>query len=332
MKGREEHKHKSEEKMRELLKTKPQYFTGYYNSLFNSCEYLTAQNYTRSAVRFMKYLETNGFISSIEECRDAMTIDNVNSYLSSLQGRDGGYCSDSAKATTYTALKSFANYLLSRRLISESPFDLGIKRASVKDPHKQTVLTAAELRKVVDRINDNSVGTKRANSRRVNWKERNLAIFTLLMVTGIRVTALTELNMEDIFWDQNVIRVTDKRRNTFEYELDDDTMSILKDWSVKRSELLVERECNALFISNRRSRITDKSVRDLVKTYTVGFEKHITPHKFRSTYATLLYEKTGDIAYVQQNMHHSRVDTTQRYIVQKPVDAEAAKYINNLLK
>lgn len=332
MKGREEHKYKSESKMRFLLRSKPQYFTGYYNGLFNSCEYLTAQNYTMTAVRFMNYLKENEFISSVENCAEAMTIDNVNSYLSSLRGRDGGYSSDSAKATAYTALKSFADYLLSRKIISENPFDCGIKRVSVKDPHRQVAMTAAELKKVVERINDNSIGTKRANARRESWKERNLAIFTLLMVTGIRVTALTELNMEDIFWDKKVIRVTDKRRNTYEYELDDDTMNILKSWEVKRAELLNKRECNALFISNRRTRITDKSVRDLVKAYTVDFEKHITPHKFRSTYATLLYEKTGDIAYVQQNMHHSRVDTTQMYIVQKPVDAEAAKYVNSLLK
>ena len=332
MKGREEHKYKSESKMRELLGAKPQYLTGYYNGLFNSCEYLTAQKYTLTAIRYMNYLKDNGFIESIEDCEGAMTIDNVNSYLSGLRGRDGGYCSDSAKATSYTALKSFASYLLSRRLIAENPFDCGIKRVSVKDPHKQVALTAAELKSVVDRINNNSIGTKRANARRENWKERNLAIFTLLMVTGIRVTALTELNMEDIYWEQKVIRVTDKRRNTFEYELDDETMSILKDWVTKREELLAKRECNALFISNRRSRITDKSVRDLVKSYTGDFEKHITPHKFRSTYATLLYEKTGDIAYVQQNMHHSRVDTTQRYIVQKPVNAEAAKFMNSLLK
>lgn len=332
MKGREEHKYKSESKMRLLLKDKPQYFTGYYNGLFNSCEYLTAQNYTMTAVRFMNYLKKNKFIESIEDCNGAMTIDNINSYLSSLRGRDGGYSSDSAKATAYTALKSFADYLLSRRVIAENPFDCGIKRVSVKDPHKQVAMTAAELKKVVNRINDNSIGTKRANARREAWKERNLAIFTLLMVTGIRVTALTELNMEDIFWNQKIIRVTDKRRNTYEYELDDDTMEVLKDWSIKRNELLAKRECNALFISNRRTRITDKSVRDLVKAYTADFEKHITPHKFRSTYATLLYEKTGDIAYVQQNMHHSRVDTTQMYIVQKPVDAEAAKYVNSLLK
>ena len=332
MKGREEHKYKSESKMRSLLRDKPQYFTGYYNGLFNSCEYLTAQNYTMTAVRFLNYLKENGFIKSVEDCSEAMTIDNINSYLSSLRGRDGGYSSDSAKATAYTALKSFADYLLSRRVIAENPFDCGIKRVSVKDPHKQVAMTAAELKKVVNRINDNSIGTKRANARREAWKERNRAIFTLLMVTGIRVTALTELNMEDIFWDQKIIRVTDKRRNTYEYELDDDTMEVLKDWSIKRNELLAKRECNALFISNRRTRITDKSVRDLVKAYTADFEKHITPHKFRSTYATLLYEKTGDIAYVQQNMHHSRVDTTQMYIVQKPVDAEAAKYVNSLLK
>ena len=332
MKGREEHKYKSESKMRALLRDKPQYFTGYYNGLFNSCEYLTAQNYTMTAVRFMNYLKENGFIESLEDCIGAMTIDNVNSYLSCLRGRDGGYSSDSAKATTYTALKSFADYLLSRKMISENPFDCGIKRVSVKDPLKQVAMTAAELKKVVERINDNSIGTKRANARREAWKERNLAIFTLLMVTGIRVTALTELNMEDILWDQKIIRVTDKRRNTYECELDDDSMDILRNWVVKRAELLNKRDCNALFISNRRTRITDKSVRDLVKAYTADFEKHITPHKFRSTFATLLYDQTGDIAYVQQLMNHSRPDTTQRYIVRKPINAEAAKYVNSLLK
>ena len=85
MKGREEHKYKSESKMRALLRDKPQYFTGYYNGLFNSCEYLTAQNYTMTAVRFMNYLKENGFIESIEDCNGAMTIDNVNSYLSCLR-------------------------------------------------------------------------------------------------------------------------------------------------------------------------------------------------------------------------------------------------------
>ena len=112
----------------------------------------------------------------------------------------------------------------------------------------------------------------------------------------------------------------------------DDSMDILRNWVVKRAELLNKRDCNALFISNRRTRITDKSVRDLVKAYTADFEKHITPHKFRSTFATLLYDQTGDIAYVQQLMNHSRPDTTQRYIVRKPINAEAAKYVNSLLK
>lgn len=120
--------------------------------------------------------------------------------------------------------------------------------------------------------------------------------------------------------------------NTYECELDDDSMDILRNWVIKRAELLNKRDCNALFISNRRTRITDKSVRDLVKAYTADFEKHITPHKFRSTFATLLYDQTGDIAYVQQLMNHSRPDTTQRYIVRKPINAEAAKYVNSLLK
>lgn len=111
-------------------------------------------------------------------------------------------------------------------------------------------------------------------------------------------------------------------------------VSYRKLWNLMRERGLRKRNLREDYkmSPNRRTRITDKSVRDLVKAYTADFEKHITPHKFRSTFATLLYDQTGDIAYVQQLMNHSRPDTTQRYIVRKPINAEAAKYVNSLLK
>ena len=315
MKGRIEHKAKSEAYMRKALVGEPSFITGFYNSLYLSKEYTTAQVYTKTVLRFYASCPSN----SVEE----FNYENINQFFLNLHGRDGSECSDSAYATARAALYSFGDYLLKQKLITENPVG-SIPPRKVKDYTCKDYLLTEEIHDLLVQIKNNTLGTEREQTRRKPWIERNLAIIAVMVVTGIRVTAVSELNISD--YNGSELTVLDKGRKQFVYELDEITCKILNDWIEKRKEILNGKGCEALFISNRLTRITAKSLRDLVKSYTEHLGKNITPHRLRSSYAIKLYEETRDIFFVQQCLKHTDIKTTIRYMSDFSIGSkEAAK-------
>lgn len=330
IKGRMEHKLKSEEYMKKVLVDRPQFIKDFYDDLLVRKEYLTAQRYVERVNKFMDFLVVSG--KSINENDfTELNVVNVNRYILSMHGRTGNEASDSSKVLMVSALKAFCDYLVRVDKITNNP----LKKFSQpnKDAPKQVYLTGEELKVLINNIAENSVGSSIARSRRRPWIERNLAIFRILITTGIRVTALVELNIEDYNPVTHEIEVIDKRRNTFVKVLDDNTAKTLDEWILKREIILNGIECDALFISNRKTRITSKSVRDLVYSYCEDMEKHISPHKLRSSFATNFYLETKDMVQVQKLLGHKRMDTTQRYTAGIETDSlKAANYMDNLLK
>ena len=73
--------------------------------------------------------------------------------------------------------------------------------------------------------------------------------------------------------------------------------------------------CNFFFVNKLHKRLTEQSVREIVRKYTsmTGYEMHITPHMFRHSFATLLLDEDVDIRYIQKLMGHSSITTTQIY-------------------
>lgn len=307
--------------MKGILSNKPDYLNGFYNSLLNPREYLTAQNYTLTVIRFMEYLksyELSGFNEN-----------NIDEFLLSLKGRDGGECSDSFKQVTRSALNKFGQYLVRQKLIQENPVG-NVDTISVKDVHRQVSMTPEELKSVLQKVIDNDFKEMKRD-RRKKWISRNYAILTLLTTTGMRVNALTEINMEDYDSVNKKLIVTDKRRTTIPYELEKGTYEAIEKWIIDREKFLKGKSCNALFISNRRERITSKAIRDLVSVYTADLDKHISPHKFRSSFVTNFYEATGDIYLAQKVVGHSRIETTERYIASKVSNKTGADVTRKLL-
>ena len=328
MTGRAENKLRSQEKMKIKLENEPHWLKSFYNELFLSEQYLTAQNYTLSVIRFFNYLLDRNRITS-KQYLSGFTSDNIVEYLLQLKGRKGGECSDSVKMTNWAALKKFSNFLIKRKILSFDPLD-GVERPKMRDNPKQLYMTIDELNALNDKIKDNSVGSSREKSRRKNWIERNLAIVTLLRVTGMRVTALTELNLSDYNSINKKITVVDKRETLIDYALNDYVIGVLDKWINKRKEILNGKETDALFISNRKERITSKGVRDIISAYTSDMDKHITPHKFRSSFISNVYLDTKDILYTQRLAHHKRIDTTQIYT--KAVETDNIKSVNIMTK
>jgi site-specific recombinase XerD len=158
--------------------------------------------------------------------------------------------------------------------------------------------------------------TKSQQKYHEKTKVRDLALMTLLLGTGIRVSECVGLDINDVDFVNNGIKI--RRKGGYEaiVYFGDEVREALLDYLEER-KLIVPSEgsTNALFLSMQLKRINVRSVENLVKKYasTVTKLKKITPHKLRSTYGTSLYRETGDIYLVADVLGHKDVNTTKKH-------------------
>ena len=131
----------------------------------------------------------------------------------------------------------------------------------------------------------------------------------------MRCSALYKLNIDSINFETNTLTTIDKGNKYRKFDLSDNLINDIVIWLTDRERFLNGKEEEALFISNRRSRLTQDGISDIVQKYAYNITgKHITPHKLRATYGTQLYAKTGNLYMVQECMGHSNPKTTELYI------------------
>lgn len=143
---------------------------------------------------------------------------------------------------------------------------------------------------------------------------RSIAIVELLFATGIRVSELCNIKIKDIDLDEGLLRVNGKgSKERFIQICNEEALDALRNYY----SLFIEKidPLGYFFINRLNSRLSEQSVRNLVKKYAnlASVDKHITPHTFRHTFATLLLEEDVDIKYIQQMLGHSSIMTTQIY-------------------
>ena len=206
-----------------------------------------------------------------------------------------------------SALRSFYNYYFTRQAISKNPTLL----VDMPKLHDKAIirLDADEVAMLLDFVE--SAGDKLTGQALTYYKktkERDLAIMTLLLGTGIRVSECVGLDLNDVDFKNNGITVTRKGGNQMVVYFGDEVADALLDYiegSRKAITPLSGHE-NALFLSTQRRRMGVQAVENMVKKYArqVTPNKKITPHKLRSTYGTSLYKETGDIYLVADVLGH----------------------------
>ena len=148
-------------------------------------------------------------------------------------------------------------------------------------------------------------------------KKRDVAILTLFLGTGIRVSELVGINLDDIDFSINGFIVTRKGGNQTVLYFPETVADNLKAYLKERDEITAEPGSeSALFLSLQKKRITQRAVENLVKKYAsvaAPLKKRISPHKLRSTFGTSLYRETGDIYLVADVLGHADVNTTRRH-------------------
>ena len=146
---------------------------------------------------------------------------------------------------------------------------------------------------------------------------RDLAILTLFLGTGIRVSELVGINIDDIDFSVNGFLVTRKGGNQAVLYFPDEVAEVLRDYMKLRKTLEAQPgHEDALFLSLQNRRMTVRAVQMMVKKYALQaapLKKKLSPHKLRSTFGTNLYHETGDIYLVADVLGHSDVNTTRRH-------------------
>ena len=326
MSGRNTHKEEILKNINKRLIGKPKLIREYFLKRSIEKEPRTCETYIRKILNFADFLnaDSRNFQKRIKEVDE----DEIIRYLIKIgTTRTGKETSDSWKAVNWTALHDFFDFVAFKGIRDDNPLN-GIKRPEIKDPVRQTHMTSSETQQVFENVES---GTMRKSEK---WKERDMAIFRIFLVTGIRLSALTEIDVSEYDLEKKMLQIIDKRRKYREVVLDDESAEILNMWLKKRKELLKDyKDPGALFISERRKRLSLGGVEYVVKKYTSILDKNITPHKLRSTYGVMIYESTKDINKVQQLMGHKQIATTQRYLAGLQTDpAEAANIVGSVLK
>ena len=227
---------------------------------------------------------------------------------------------DRGKARKISTVRSFFKYFFNKDKLSSN---VAAKISLPKQREKEIVrLERHEIEKILNAAEEGEGMSAHQRKILLNTRARDVAILSLLLGTGIRVSECVGLNVKDIDFESNAFTVTRKGGSRAILYFNDDVKEALQYYVegerkalLSRTEKLVIGDEDALFLSLQVKRICVRAVEKLVKKYAevAAPLKRISPHKLRSTYGTELYRATGDIYMVADVLGHRDVNTTKKH-------------------
>lgn len=224
---------------------------------------------------------------------------------------------ENGKARKIAAVRSIFKYFYKKQKIRGNPAML----VDTPKIHEKNIirLEVDEIARLLDEVDSGEKLTKRQQAYHRYTHARDLALITVLLGTGMRVSECVGLNLSDIDYNVNGLKITRKGGNEAILYFGDEVEDALKAYVEERKQILpLDGHEDALFLSMQRRRISVRAVENIVKKYasTVTQLKNISPHKLRSSYGTALYSETGDIYLVADVLGHKDVNTTRRHYAQ----------------
>lgn len=322
----EERDIKNIEKIRLLLTSMPFFCSQFMLSIEARTTTLTRLGYLRDIKTFLEFLITNvqGFENlKVEDLQakhlekaTAMHIEMFLSYLR-LYRVDGKVYKNGASSISrkLSSVRNLFKYLFKNDLIEKNVTE------KVESPKiREGEIVRLEVDEVVNLLNLSETGdglTDTQKSFHKHTKDRDFAIISLFLGTGIRISELVGLNVSDIFFDQNAFKITRKGGNKVILYFNNEVADALKTYINERNKIQEVKPGSedALFLSLQNRRIGVRAVEKLIKKYSsiITPLKNITPHKLRSTFGTNLYRETNDIYIVADVLGHKDVNTTRKH-------------------
>ena len=314
-------------RLRDVLNTLPPFVKDYFRAIEPTTSARTRISYAYDIRVFFRFLIANNpvyknYTLDMFELKDLERVEPVDieeyqEYLKVYQNQEKHITNkEQGLSRKMSALRSFYAYYFKRQAIQKNP-TLFVDMPKMHD--KAIIrLDIDEVAMLLDHVEQ--CGDKLTGQRKVYYeknKSRDLAILTLLLGTGVRVSECVGLDLQDVDFKNNGIKVTRKGGNEMIVYFGEEVRNALSNYMEgdRASTTPLPDHENALFLSTQRKRIGIQAVENMVKKYAreVTPNKKITPHKLRSTYGTNLYKETGDIYLVADVLGHKDVNTTKKH-------------------
>lgn len=329
----EEQNIKNSIKLRELMYSLPSFTLEFFRGIEQTTSSKTRIAYAYDLRVFFDYLvqyhrqfKKTPLNELKIDCLDQILPDDIELYLEYLnyyvkendKNKEVEHINtERGKARKLASLRTFYNYFYKKQKIITNPALL-VDLPKIHNKHIVR-LEVDEVAKLLDEVESGEKLSKSQKRFHAYTKDRDLALLTLLLGTGIRVSECVGLNISDIDFNVNGIRIVRKGGNEvivyFGQEVKD---ALIKYLDIRKKMITQNNDEDALFLSIQNKRLTVRSVQNLVKKYAqlITRLKNISPHKLRSTYGTNLYRETGDIYLVADVLGHKDVNTTKKHYAQ----------------
>ena len=311
--------------LREILAELPQYVTIAFRGLENTTSTRTRLGYARDIKIFYEYLCENNPYFKGKTPMDIKTDDlsrleaeDIEEFMHAMRlyTRNGRTYTNGEQALKrkLSALRVFFAYLYKNDRITSN----AAEKVDMPKIHDKKIIRMEpnEVANFLDNVEYGVNLTERQKKFHEKNKVRDLALLSLMLSTGMRVSECVGIDMHDVDFDNMRIKIIRKGGKEAYVYFSDEASEALTEYIRERKKITPEAgHEDALFLSSQMKRISVRSVENIVKKYSAGAVplKHITPHKLRSTFGTELYRATDDIYLVADVLGHTDVNTTRKH-------------------
>ncbi|BEP29006.1 tyrosine recombinase [Helicovermis profundi] len=255
----------------------------------------TVKSYSRDLRLFTQYCSDNIKKDILSISKSDIIIYTI--YLENIRK------SNSTILRNLASLRNFYSYLLLNNKISESPAnDITIKKSQAKAPE---ILSLQEVDTLFKQPNvETNIGS------------RDKAMLELIYATGIKVTELTSLNIDDINFDYGYLRCKGKKTEDRIIPVGSVAIGSLKEYILKHRNTLIKKDDEAMFLNYSGSRISRQGFWKILRKHSssANLNKNVTPFTLRHSFAVHLIQNGADLKSVQELLGHQDVSTTQMYL------------------
>lgn len=308
------------QKINEKLKDLPTVLNEYYISMrANRKSYTTIGVYINNVLHFARFITNDNITDNFYK---GITQTDVEQYMISLETKRNSKgvtrTGDDILQARWSSLNNFFDWLVKKKYVDVNPIQL-VERPKNNTQHQVTYLTKTQINKLLKATDSNP-------SEAMAIRDRT--IISLALATALRISALVNINIEDIDFNNNVINVIEKRQKVRTIPFGEQTKKMLKEWIDVRREAFSDVDTDALFVSQKKGRISVDSIGDLLAKYCDEANiQRITPHKLRATAACMLAKNDIPIKAIAKQLGHNNITTTMRYIDVFNEDMEKTKNI-----
>lgn len=330
MSARDEVDKKNIAKLNRIIVGYPNIINKYVDSMARKTSY-TKLYYVIYVCHFLDYVKDylHVDIFNYGEYKKIKPMD-IDSYMEYIRyNKEGKEKSGMLRAANLAAVKGFFTFLRRNEIVVSNPCnDTEVPRDN--NEHEIVTISDRDMAIIMKNI-ESGVGSEEAIKKQAKWKSRDKALVLLGVTTGLRMGAIIGIDISDINLEKRTITVVEKGDKKRIIYIGEKTANALENWLCDRELIVKDNKEKAVFISHNNIRMAPRTMQYIMKRVTAGIDKKITPHKMRATCATRLYEETGDIYLVQQQLGHKSIKNTERYAkVSNERKIQAANILDSL--